>query len=432
MATKADFRNIALQDLPKAEFPADVFHEYRVHMAAEAYDAMMAHAGTTSEVEICGVLIGKVARDERGPFLLIRSVIEGENANNYGAQVTFTQQTWTHINQVKDREYPTDLIIGWYHTHPGFGVFLSAMDTFIQENFFNGPHMVAMVIETKQKKIGCFAWKDGKCTALSRMWIDKKETPLSGGGAEEFNATKAGADAPPATRESSRETSRDEEPPMFFKWGFVIVLCALVFLLGQFWGKSTAFEELRNLGLSALESEVYSVLEFAASMQVASQDMARAREAVQDARKRMDTGDSAGAKAKLDQLTGDLDRMEKVYSRPRSQYREQLAKLATQKQGISQRFEAVQGRQLEVEALLANLYLFRIYDLVLQKGEKDQDLSLYTEQERTYLRQHLDLVLRRWPELKTDIQSRFPWLIKQMYPSSDPSKPKEGAPLKDG
>ncbi len=351
MATTADFRNIAIKDLPKAEFPAQVFHEYRVHMAREAFDAMMAHAGTTRDVEICGVLIGKVVRDERGPFLLIRSVIQGENANNYGAQVTFTQQTWNHINQVKDRDHPDDLIIGWYHTHPGFGIFLSAMDTFIQENFFNGPHMVAMVVETKQNKIGCFAWKNGKCTALARMWIGKEETALAGGETEEFNAAKAGADAAPAAREASRETARDEEPPLLFKWGFVIVLCALVFLLGQFWGKSTAFEELRSLGLSALENEVYSVLEFAASMQGASQDLARAREVVQDARKRMDTGDSAGAKTKLDQLTGDLDRLEKVYSRPRSHYREQLAKLATQKQGISQRFEAVQARQIELKQM---------------------------------------------------------------------------------
>jgi hypothetical protein len=264
------------------------------------------------------------------------------------------------------------------------------------------------------------------------MWIGKEETALAGGETEEFNAAKAGADAAPAAREASRETARDEEPPLLFKWGFVIVLCALVFLLGQFWGKSTAFEELRSLGLSALENEVYSVLEFAASMQGASQDLARAREVVQDARKRMDTGDSAGAKTKLDQLTGDLDRLEKVYSRPRSHYREQLAKLATQKQGISQRFEAVQARQIEFDALLGNLYLFRIYDLILSKGEKSRDLSLYTEQERVYLRQVLDLVLRRWPELKTDVQSRFPWLIQQMYPSSEPSKPKEEAGSKDG
>jgi proteasome lid subunit RPN8/RPN11 len=28
-------------------------------------------------------------------------------------------------------------MVGWYHTHPDWGVFLSSMDMFICDNFFN-------------------------------------------------------------------------------------------------------------------------------------------------------------------------------------------------------------------------------------------------------------------------------------------------------
>ena len=61
----------------------------------------------------------------------------GAKAVQGGTHVTFTQDTWEHIYQIKDRDYPDARIVGWYHSHPGFGVFLSDHDTFIHKNFFS-------------------------------------------------------------------------------------------------------------------------------------------------------------------------------------------------------------------------------------------------------------------------------------------------------
>jgi hypothetical protein len=49
-------------------------------------------------------------------------------------------------------------MVGWYHTHPGWGVFLSGMDTFICEHFFNKPLDVALVIDPRQQERGFFQW----------------------------------------------------------------------------------------------------------------------------------------------------------------------------------------------------------------------------------------------------------------------------------
>src|SRR5690348_5491099 len=102
---KPDYRGIAKKDAPEAAFPAPMSGEYRVHIAEDAYTKMKAHAAQTNEVELCGVLIGNVRRDAQGAFLQITAVIEGKGSNNYGAQVTFTHQTWEHINTIKDRDY---------------------------------------------------------------------------------------------------------------------------------------------------------------------------------------------------------------------------------------------------------------------------------------------------------------------------------------
>ena len=53
-------------------------------------------------------------------------------------------------------------MIGWYHTHPGFGIFLSDMDVFICDNFFNLPWQVAFVYDPLGGDEGNFVWRAGQ------------------------------------------------------------------------------------------------------------------------------------------------------------------------------------------------------------------------------------------------------------------------------
>ena len=120
--------------------------------------------GLSQDVEVCGVLVGTIHRDPSGPWLYVTDAIEGDHATSRAAQVTFTAETWAHIQSVMDRDHPDKRILGWYHTHPGFGIFLSEMDLFIQENFFPLPWQVALVYDPKANEEGLFIWKDNKPT----------------------------------------------------------------------------------------------------------------------------------------------------------------------------------------------------------------------------------------------------------------------------
>ena len=103
--------------------------------------------------EICGVMIG--SHDEG--TTVVEDCIRGEHSDQGGAHVTFTQDTWEHIYQIKDRDFPDKKIVGWYHSHPGFGIFLSDHDLFIHRNFFSAPHQVAWVYDPHSDEEGCFA-----------------------------------------------------------------------------------------------------------------------------------------------------------------------------------------------------------------------------------------------------------------------------------
>jgi proteasome lid subunit RPN8/RPN11 len=70
----------------------------------------------------------------------------------------FTHETWAQITRDRD-EFPPELqMVGWYHTHPGWGIFLSVMDLFICDHFFNRPLDVALVIDPCQGDRGFFQW----------------------------------------------------------------------------------------------------------------------------------------------------------------------------------------------------------------------------------------------------------------------------------
>ena len=125
------------------------------------------HARSSGKTEVCGVLIGR----DRDHCIEVAACIEGQNADEAGAHVTFTQDTWEHIYAVKDKKYPDERIVGWYHSHPGFGIFLSDHDTFIHKNFFSSPGQVAWVFDPQSDEEGCFGWVDGRIERLTRIGV---------------------------------------------------------------------------------------------------------------------------------------------------------------------------------------------------------------------------------------------------------------------
>ena len=121
---------------------------FMVVVPKPAWDRMLQHAHVRLDVEVGGVLVGRTYAAENGePYLLIEAIVPAVAAESRETNITFTADAWTRIHEVIDRDHPDGTIVGWYHTHPAFGIFLSEMDVFICRHFFDLPHQVAMVIE---------------------------------------------------------------------------------------------------------------------------------------------------------------------------------------------------------------------------------------------------------------------------------------------
>ena len=166
-------------------------------------DAMERHALRDTSVELGGIMLGHECVDDQTgeTYVWVTESLEAKHYENTQASFTYTHDSWEEITRERDRLYPDLDIVGWYHTHPDFGIFLSSHDLFIHRNFFSQPLQLAYVIDPIRQTRGFFRWCDGgldqvggyqitsdrgERIALSRLVNDLENVPNadsgSGGG----------------------------------------------------------------------------------------------------------------------------------------------------------------------------------------------------------------------------------------------------------
>jgi proteasome lid subunit RPN8/RPN11 len=175
-----DAANVVAEEYPRRE-PGELIglrtRRFQTIIKQSVLNEIHDHGQSSLDAEICGVLVGDVYHDDFGPYLYIHASIRGDSAEGRAAQVTFKAETWTHIQTVMERDHPDARIVGWYHTHPGFGIFLSGMDLFIQDNFFNLPWQAALVYDPKSGDEGVFVWRSG--TSEREAHLIEPDVPAS-------------------------------------------------------------------------------------------------------------------------------------------------------------------------------------------------------------------------------------------------------------
>lgn len=156
--------------------PRGAFAPLRVAFEGKPYAELIAHAKSSLKAEVCGVLAGQIGQDDEGLFVHVQAIVCGAAAGEGSTHVTFTQETWNHIHETMDRDYPKLRMVGWYHTHPGFGVEFSEMDLFIQRNFFSGEAQIALVTDPLSGASAVITTLPGEgITYLPHYWVDGRQ-----------------------------------------------------------------------------------------------------------------------------------------------------------------------------------------------------------------------------------------------------------------
>lgn len=153
------------QDLHYAVVPCQNPREgdLPVFVYLDAMLDMESHASSDTRVELGGVLLGGQYEDAEGrPFVVVRDCLRAEHYEATKGSFKFTHETWEQITRQREQFDPDFEMVGWYHTHPDWGVFLSGMDMFICDNFFNRSLDVALVIDPCRGDRGWFQWTGAK------------------------------------------------------------------------------------------------------------------------------------------------------------------------------------------------------------------------------------------------------------------------------
>jgi proteasome lid subunit RPN8/RPN11 len=108
--------------------------------------------------EVGGFLIGEVAATKQ-PRVEVQHFLPAGGTRSEAASLTFTHQTWSRMHREIEAQFPEKSVVGWHHTHPGLGIFLSQYDLFIHRNFFGEPWQIAMVVDPRREEFGIFQWK---------------------------------------------------------------------------------------------------------------------------------------------------------------------------------------------------------------------------------------------------------------------------------
>ncbi|MDI9584709.1 MAG: Mov34/MPN/PAD-1 family protein [Acidobacteriota bacterium] len=131
----------------------------RVYIHTDALERIIDHVRTQPKREVGGVLVGNFYTSKQQRVTEVRAAVDAPDAQGGVAHVTFSPENWGVIHQRVESELPGGSVVGWYHSHPGFGVFMSDQDLFIQDNFFDGEGHVALVIDPRKHDVGVFTWQ---------------------------------------------------------------------------------------------------------------------------------------------------------------------------------------------------------------------------------------------------------------------------------
>ena len=136
-------------------------------------DAIERHALRDTSVELGGVLLGRECVDEQTgePFVWVTESLEAKHFENTQASFTYTHDSWEELTRERERSHPDLDIVGWYHTHPDFGIFLSSHDLFLHRNFFPQPLQVAYVIDPIRQIRGFFRWRGDGLEQVGGFWL---------------------------------------------------------------------------------------------------------------------------------------------------------------------------------------------------------------------------------------------------------------------
>jgi proteasome lid subunit RPN8/RPN11 len=132
----------------------------RIAITAHAHAAALLHLAGHPE-ECGGLLLGEVFADgddpARSKAVLVTQAVAAEEFASTGISLRMSSGVW---ERARGRLGPLELVVGWYHSHPGLGAFFSTTDRRTQRAFFPHAYSVGWVVDPASNESAWFVGRD--------------------------------------------------------------------------------------------------------------------------------------------------------------------------------------------------------------------------------------------------------------------------------
>lgn len=128
-------------------------HIYDVYIPVNVLKLIYAHFSKEAENrrEALGLLLGQVRTYENKIYTYVTGYITAENSAT-SVHVSFNKDAFSKLACQYSKT--NRVIVGWAHSHPTFGCFLSSTDIQTQKDLFNQEFNVAMVVDPNRRENG--------------------------------------------------------------------------------------------------------------------------------------------------------------------------------------------------------------------------------------------------------------------------------------
>ncbi len=128
--------------------------DYECYISELAYSKGLKHAKENAELKLesMGLLIGQVNTYNGKNYLMVQDYITAENQST-AVSVKFSREALSNLTEkFSNRQDKNLFVVGWMHSHPSYGCFLSSTDIATQTACFNQPNNIAVVIDPVLKE----------------------------------------------------------------------------------------------------------------------------------------------------------------------------------------------------------------------------------------------------------------------------------------
>lgn len=119
----------------------------RIYMEDYAHTYLYQYARSSVNGEKLAVLMGKTMVIDGQNTVFISGVIQARFTEKIKGVETITTQSWKYISEEMEKYFPDLSIVGWMHSRPSFGAFVTSRDEAYHKKVFKNDSQVFFVVD---------------------------------------------------------------------------------------------------------------------------------------------------------------------------------------------------------------------------------------------------------------------------------------------